>query len=222
MESQLHDVRAMRPLLAILTTFVFAAPQGVCADIRHVDFRNFTYLWAEAQEWSRHPEWLNPNHESEVTLKDGQWEMPDDDDDANAGEKRPLFAGLTLEEVKYGRLTGDPREAAIVVLRFDSGGTQYSYYVYVYVFQRNRPQLLAAFHAGDRSYFGLSRAYPSRGRLVVELFDPEHRIGDCCSDGLVRITFRWHHGKFEEAGARQFLKADSPTRLAVSIFGIHQ
>ena len=210
----------MRLLLAILAVFVFAAPQSVCADIRHVDFRNFTFPWSGSQGGSSHLEWLDPEQENDVTLKDGRWELPDDDSDE--GQKHPLFAGLTLEEVKYGQFTGGAREAAIVVLRFDSGGTQYSYYVYVYVFERNRPRLLAAFHSGDRSYFGLSRVYPSRGRLVVELFDPKHEEGDCCSDGIVRMTFRWRHGKFEGAGDRQFLKTDAPTRLPVSILGIHE
>jgi hypothetical protein len=180
----------MRLPLAILGAFVFAAPQSVFAHIHHVDFRNVTYPWAEPEGWSGHLEWLDPEEQRQVTLKDGRWALPEDADDYDGG-KRPLFAGLTLEEVKYGRLAGDARGIAIVVLRFDSGGTQYFYYVCVYTLERGRTRLLGYFHSGDRAYFGLSRVYLSDGRLVVELFDPEHRLGDCCSEGLVRMTFGW-------------------------------
>jgi len=73
-------------------------------------------------------------------------------------------------------------EQAIVVLRLNSGGTQYSHYVFAYSLQKGKPVLLGAAHCGDRSSFGLSRVWAQQQELVIELFNPEKRTGDCCSE----------------------------------------
>ena len=134
----------------------------------------------------------------------------------------PRFEGLTFESVQFANVTGDGGENAIVVLRFDTGGTQYSYYVYVYSSRAGHPKLLAYFHAGDRAYSGLYQVYGQNKQLVVELFDPQKKRGDCCSSGFVRTRYRWHRGKFEVTGPTEFGTPKVVSRLPVSVFGIHQ
>jgi len=56
---------------------------------------------------------------------DGKWREPDSDSDMP-------FNGLTLESVTLADVTADGINEAIVILRYDTGGTQYSHYVYIY------------------------------------------------------------------------------------------
>jgi hypothetical protein len=83
------------------------------------------------------------------------------------------------------------------------------------------PKLLAYFHAGDRAYLGLYRVYAQNKELDVELYDPNKRTGDCCSSGFIRTRYRWNAGKFEPVGKKEFGTSETPSRLAVSPFGIH-
>jgi hypothetical protein len=142
-------------------------------------FKKFEYPFAESEGWTHHLEWLKVDEPNKVRLVDGKWREPE------SGDDEP-FSGLTLESVEFGDATGDGKSEAIVVLRYDTGGTQYSYYVYIYSMQAKQPVLLAYFHSGDRAASGLYKAYPQRGELIVELFDPAKQQGDCCSQGFVR------------------------------------
>jgi hypothetical protein len=63
-----------------------------------------------------------------------------------------------------------------------------------------KPKLLAYFNAGDRAYYGLCRVFGESGKLVLELFDPDKREGDCCSTGIVRTRYKWRDGRFEAIG----------------------
>jgi hypothetical protein len=119
-------------------------------------------------------------------------------------------------------VTGAGRDDAIVVIRYDTGGTQFEYFVYIYTFTEGRPKLLAYFHAGDRSDSGLYQIYAQNKELVVELYDPSKRTGDCCSSGFIRTRYRWHLDNFEAVGKNEFATPRTPCRLPVSPFGIHQ
>jgi hypothetical protein len=149
----------------------------------------------------------------------GQWQ--DVRDDADDADNKP-FSGLTFEGVEFADVTGDGLTDAIVALRFDTGGTQYSDYVYIYSLVAGRPKLLAYFHSGDRANSGLYRVYGQAGNLVVELFDPEKESGDCCSSGFIRTRYRWKNGRFEKFGAREFGTPRAPSRLPVTVFGTHK
>jgi hypothetical protein len=137
-------------------------------------------------------------------------------------ESSAPFSGLTLEEVRFDDVTGEGLTDAIVVLRFDTGGTQYSHYVYIYALAAGKPKLLAWFHSGDRAASGLYRVYGQDGKLVIELFDPGKREGDCCPSGFIRTRYRWHDGSFSPAGLPESGAASSPSRLRVNVFGLHE
>jgi hypothetical protein len=211
----------MAVLLLLSLSFVFAAPQSVYKSIRDVDFKNFTFCWDQDTGWASEFRWLGSRRCEQVSLINGRWQepMPKDERDDEPGFSRP-FAGLIFEEVQYVRLMPGS-EQAIVVLRLNSGGTQYSHYVFLYSLKDKQPRLLAAAHCGDRTYFGLSRIYVERRRMVLELFDPERRIGDCCSEGVIRREYRWRKGRFQEVSLPVYEKAPSVSRIPVDMFGQH-
>jgi len=117
------------------------------------------------------------------------------------GREYVQYEGFTLQSVNFADLTGDGQEEAIVVLHYRTGGTQQTDYVYIYSFAAGKPKLLSYFHAGDRAYSGLCKVIGDHAELVVELFDPEKRSGDCCSSGIVRTRYRWEQGQFKAVGA---------------------
>jgi hypothetical protein len=204
----------MRPLLTGLLLYAsigFAAAQ---TNIRQVDFKNFSYPWTHSFRWPSKLVWLDMSKEKHVWLVNGR-RLHDSGNGIT-------FSGLTLEEVQFADVTGDGQTDAVVVLRYDTGGTQYSNYVYIYSFAGGKPKLLACFHSGDRAASGLYRVYEQKGKLVVELFDPEKSTGDCCSSGFIRTRYQWHNTKFVAVGAQEFGTPTAPSRLPVTAFGMHQ
>jgi len=177
------------------------------------DFKNFRYPWSHYSGWPHELEWLDASETEHIQLKDGRW--------ADAVDPGLTFTGLTLENVQFADVTGDGRPEALATLRYDTGGTQYSHYVYIYSLADKSPKLLAYFHSGDRSYWGLYRVYGRGGKLVVELFDPEKRTGDCCSHGFVRTIYQWRGGRFQQVGAKQSGTPPAPSRIPVTVFGTH-
>jgi hypothetical protein len=189
-------------------------------NLGHVDFRNYSYPWSGTPSWSDHLQWLDPSGGKKVHLTDGHWSDQTELDELPEGSI-PI-PGLQLESVKFGDVTGAGQDDAIVVIRYDSGGTQFSYFVYIYSFVKVRPNLLAYFHAGDRASSGLYQVYAQNMQLVVELFDPSRKTGDCCASGYIRTRYRWESGKFKVTGPREFGKPKVSSRLPVSTFGLHQ
>lgn len=204
-----------RLLLAIAfsaAAFLPANPSTAQADIRQVDFKNFSYPWSGSLR--SEPGWLDMSRERLVRLTNGR-RLRD------SGNGMTL-EGLTLEEVQYADVTGDGQTGAVVVLRYETGGTMFFYYVYIYSFAAAQPKLLACFHSGERADSGLYRVYGQEGKLVIELFDPRKQSGDCCSTGFVRTRYAWRNGKFLAAGAKEFGTPKTTSRLPVSVMGIHQ
>jgi len=187
----------------------YAASQ---TDIRHIDFKNFSYPFSDSM--SDEPEWIDMSHEESIRLTNGS-----NLSDSGNGMTNE---GLTLEEVQFADVTGDGQTGAIVVLRYDTGGTMFSYYVYVYAFAAGKPKLLACFHAGDRANSGLYMVYGQNGKLVLELYDPDKSAGLCCSTGFIRTRYIWRNRRFLQVGAKEFGKPKTTSRLPVSVMGIHQ
>lgn len=151
-----------------------------------------------------------------VRLVSGRW---DERDEAERREGEEI-SGLMLEEVQYARLSSDAKEDAISVLRYDSGGTQNHYWVYIYSADDSGPKLLGFFHAGDRAHLGLDRIFVNDRVLHVLLFDPRFQQGDCCSDGDLDFRFRWNGQGFQSVGAPIPSHAPLSSRRPVSVFGV--
>lgn len=178
----------MKAFLAELALLVVLGAAGKPHDIHEVDFRNFSYPIPIAGSTLGHDRlvWLSPYTVRHVKLVNGK-----------------SSSGFSFQSEQFGDVLGNHREQAIVVLRFDTGGAQNTNYVYIYSFVAEGPKLLAYFHTGDRAFSGLYRVYGENGLLVVDLFDPDMRSGDCCSSGYVRTRYRWQGGRFQPFGPRE-------------------
>lgn len=207
-------------LLSCVYALTAAAPTK--QTIRQIDFANLSYPWVEPRELQSSTEWLKKSNRDEVQLIKGRWTEAENERGGTSDLPRLPFSGLVLESVEFGDVTGDQREQAIAALRYDSGGTETLYFVYIYSLKDGKPDLLGYFHTGDRANNGLYRVYADGGNLVVELFDPAKQTGDCCSSGFMRTRYRWHDGAFVATGQPEPGTPQSSSRLRVSTFGIHQ
>lgn len=203
-------------LAAIVLSCMMGWSQSHSAGLRDIDFKNFSYPWVHPDSWPDHLQWMSLNLKEHIHLVDGKWDERDDSDRADGLQ----FSGLKLEGVQYAKLSRDQSEDAIVVLRYDSGGTQYHYWVYIYGIAGGTPNLLGFFHVGERAAYGLSRVFAKDRILNVQLFDPKFRQGDCCSSGSVNYRFRWNGHGFEAMGNPVSGHVDSESRRPVSVFGL--
>ena len=191
--------------------------QANSADLRATDFKNFAYPWVHPNGWPDHLQWMSLRLDSSIRLVDGKW------DERSAADRIAgvPFSGLTLEEVQFANLSSDQTQDAIAILRYDSGGTQYHHWVYIYGDEEGHPKLLGFFHAGDRAAHGLYRVAAKDKILNVDLFDPSLQQGDCCSSGYLDNRFRWSGRGFEEVGPPIPATPGQLSRLPVSMFGVH-
>src|SRR5260370_34965863 len=195
-------MRSLTLGLLILGSSGFATAQQ---NIRQVDFKNFTYPLSDTLLGHDRLAWLDMQREGHsntkpIHLVNGQ-DLTKSSSFVMDGHEYTQWEGFTLESVEFADVTGEGKKDALVVLHYASGGTQKTHYVYIYSFDDGKPKLLAYFHSGDRAYFGLRKVYGENGQLVVELFDPEKRSGDCCSSGFVLPRAKWHNGRLEAVGA---------------------
>jgi hypothetical protein len=203
-------------LLAFVLTFTMGWPQSSSANLRTVDFKNFSYPWIHPHSWPDHLQWMSLRLKPHIQLVNGKWDEGDDSDMASSSQ----FSGLTLEGVQFVSLSGGGSEDAIVVLRYDTGGTQYHYWVYIYGNSGGTPKLLGFFHAGDRAQYGLYRVFEKNRILNVSVFDPKFQEGDCCSSGYRNYQFRWNGEGFDAVGNPTAGRTHLTSRRPVSIFGL--
>jgi hypothetical protein len=155
--------------------------------IRQIDFDNFSYAWSDAkppedvhQPWH----WFTPAPDRHFRAVNGVHHFYLRDQDIYVREHSPL---VSVDSVNYGDLDGDGVEEAVVALNYSTGGTQNWDYLYVYKLENGQPQLLARTQTGSRGYGGLVRAFVRNQLLIVDFADPERRVGDCCSEGYIRV-----------------------------------
>jgi len=202
-----------------LTLFASAAAgwsQPSSAGIRSVDFKNFTYPWLDPHGWPNHMQWISPSLRSTIRLVNGRWDQRDAADKA----ENQQFVGLTFEDINYASFSGQSSESAIVVLRYESGGPPFHYWVYIYGFTNGAPSLMGFFHAGDRAYNGLYRVFEKDHLLDVELYNPDLKEGECCSTGYIEFQYRWNGSNFEVAAKTKKGMIDASAKRPVSIFGL--
>jgi hypothetical protein len=169
-----------RPVVAKpLVTFVYP-PQTVRTEatfIHDVDFRNFSYPWID----------FGPTN-SLFLLRSGKSVKSHVDE-----------MGVSFSSVRYGDLTGDGIEEALVLLDVSGGGSATWDLIYVYALQGGRLVLLAGFQPGERADGGLRRVAVENGELVLDL----NELGDsphCCPAVFTTSRYRWTAGQFVQTG----------------------
>jgi hypothetical protein len=180
----------------ILGVLILASvPLHAQKSIRQVDFKNFSYPLSSHLLGHARLQWLDtsqggPIKGPPIRLVNGV-----------AGKEAAGSTGFTLQSVEYADVTGEGKDDAIVALRYDSGSTQNTHYVYIYSLANGHPKLLAYCHTGGGTNLGLYKAYGERGELVIEMLDRVSVPGNCCASGFVRMRYKWHDGGFAISGA---------------------
>jgi len=160
--------------------------------IRDVDFENFTYPL---------PKDLIDPTDRDKTFKLKNGERPE----TRFADGTVNEMGISLVgKIKYGDVTGDGREEAVIFMSILTGGTAMPGIIYVYTMQGNRPKMLWNLTTGDRAFGGYRNAYVQNGQLVIELFSPESGQGNCCSTKYIRTTYDWRGKRFKIKKKRTF------------------
>ncbi len=184
--------------ILLLFILVFTECESTATNtIREVDFKNFVYPWDDPEADSdNHTTWFWTQlpTETRVRLRNGKHRF-------TVPEGPSVAPTLNYWFVEYGHLDGHV-EAAAVALNYSPGGSMSWDYLFVYEMARGRLQLLARLRSGSRSSGGLLRTSFNQGALVLDFADADKRSGDCCSDGYIRVRYRWHDGHFSEEGPR--------------------
>jgi hypothetical protein len=165
------------------------------SSIRDVDFRNFTFNW--------YPGWADtPPGGRRVKLRDGEMNT------AFAYGKEPRKFFLIDEPIKYGDLTGDGREEAVVVLGIITSGTARPGALFVYTMDHGKPTRLFALETGDRWDHGYYNAYIQNSVLVVERYKPYTAVfrgekHDMSSSSFyIRDYYEWSGARFRKTKSR--------------------
>lgn len=188
-----------RVLLRILVLFLAVAVVIRAADyksVRDVDFKNFTYPWEDATGSSTW-EWVGLPQQGRVTLVNGIHRFIDPHADRVVREHSPY---VKFHFAVYGDLDGDGIDEAAVALNYSTGGTANWDYLYIYKLEHGRLTLLDRLESGSRAYGGLIRGFVQNKVLTLDFADPEKRTGDCCSNGYIRVHYRWATDRFLEEG----------------------
>ena len=196
-----------RIALTIFSFSVVTTSAQKLATVRQIDFDNFTYLSNDtSHDVPMNWKWLNSTPDKHFRMIDGIHHFYSAEQDSYERQHSPL---ISADSVTYGDLDGDGIEEAVVALNYSTGGTANWDYLYVYKLgQGGQIKLLARMQTGSRADGGLVRAFVRENLLVVDFADSDRRVGDCCSEGYVRVSYRWRDGAFVEEGKREHGKID--------------
>jgi len=190
-------------VLLAATALSGGAPKGT--GIRNTDFKNFSFPWEnnmrkppsyDVSPW----QWLIQLPQSRIHLVNGVHHFYEPNESQLERERAPR---VSVQGAAYGDLDQDGIEQAAVHLNYSSGGTQNWDYLYVYESVDGRARLMGILKSGERGYGGLYRTAIQNGLLVLDFADRDRRVGDCCSEGYIRVRYRWKNGAFLEEGPRE-------------------
>lgn len=173
-------------LSRMLITAIFALSAAAAngqADIRNVDFKNFTYS----------PYCIGKNP-VRVTVRDGEYLK---ETQMDGYVDRFSFA---VTDVAYGDLNTDGKDDAVVLGVCNTGGTGNFSEGFVYVAGGAKPILSARIPGGDRAYGGLRSTSISGGVLSVESNDVGEAGGACCPEYVITTRYSLNAGKLVPIG----------------------
>ena len=106
--------------------------------------------------------------------------------------------------VRYGDLTDDSKEEAVVVLGVITSGTARANLIFIYTMLREKPVRLWVYETGDRSDYGYHAAAIKEGQLAIERYKPEiieyqgqkHNMSR--SDTYIRDYYKWTGVEFKK------------------------
>jgi hypothetical protein len=193
----LHSCLRM-PLLYlafVIAIVLGSAPLPGANSIRQVDFKNFEYPLGRPGFPKSYWHWIPNIPPIKVKLSDGNHPFP--------SESPYQIPALQMISVTYGKLAGDNEDQAAVVLNYSTGGTANWEYLYIYKLEKGAPRLLAWLESGSRAAGGLVEVKIENGLLVLDFADAKRSLGECCSEGYIRVRYVWKNGQFVESGPRE-------------------
>ena len=172
----------MKIAVSVFATVVFLGLNVFSqADIRKVDFRNFTYLAYCAGEETE-----------KVTVKNGEYSKETKQD----GYTDHFY--FEVRGISYGDLTADGKDEAVIITNCNTGGTGQFTEGFIYTLKAGKPTLIARIPGGDRAYGGLRETRVENGQLVVESNDEGEAGGACCPEIIVTSKYKVAGGKLIE------------------------
>jgi hypothetical protein len=193
-------------VLAIVSLSALTTNAQKVVTVRQIDFDNFTYVWSDPSDgvpidWK----WISSTPDEPFRMIDGKHRFYSPEMDNYERQRSP---SISVVSVTYGDLDDDGLEEAVVALNYSTGGTANWDYLYVYKPEKYQVKLLARMRTGSRADGGLVRAFVRENLLIVDFADSDRRVADCCSEGYVRVSYRWQDGAFVEEGQRRHGKID--------------
>jgi len=160
---------------------------------RRPDFGNVECPWsnsfdrglASVTEWK----WLDLKGTTPLAVRSGRHDRTDS-------------GFLAFSSVTYGDLDGDGRDEAAVDLIRGSGGSATWHYLYVFRIEGAMPKPIALLRSGSRANGGLTGVAIDNRVLILEFNDPDFRTADCCSDGFIRVRYKYDGARFIETPPR--------------------
>lgn len=166
------------------------------APIGKYDFKNYTYPLPVG--------WQGAGIK-EVTLENGTFQMNKE------------HVGASYVGTKFGDVTSDGREEAMVVIRIDTGGSANPQIVYIFEWKDDKPEMIWYFRTGDRADGGIKDLRAENGELVLQLYGQDRYLigeletmripGDieqiCCPVYFTRTRYKWDGSVFKLQGKRE-------------------
>jgi len=192
-------------LLALVAAITLNISTPNASDIRSIDFKSFSFPWDEGMEdppsYGPSPwHWLKSLPESRIKVVSGIYHFYEPGQSPLERERAPL---LRVHAIAYGDLNTDGTEEAAIHLNYSTGGTQNWDFLYIYRLVGDHPEPMGILRAGSRADGGLYRTAIQSGLLVLDFADADRSVGDCCSEGYIRVRYRLKNGSFGEEGPRE-------------------
>jgi hypothetical protein len=160
--------------------------------IRNVDFGNFSYPWPKDMIAPQNPQ-------KTFTLRNGR--LPATRNSRGFIQEM----GVQLVSTIYGDTTADRIEEAIVVLSIVTGGSSLPNFIYIYTWRHNKTILLWSFVTGDRADGGLRDIRIENGKVLLEIYSPVDKMGDCCPKYFKRVWLAWAGNRFTQKEQKELV-----------------
>jgi hypothetical protein len=170
-------------ILAILFTAFCSLSLNAQANIRRIDFSNFTY-----------EPYCIGDEKKKITIKNGEFF---EEKEMNGYTDRFYFKASPAE---YGDLNNDGNDEAVILSVCNTGGTGNFSEGFIFELKNGKPHLLARIEGGDRADGGLRSAKIENDSLVVESNEPGEFGGACCPEFVVTRRYKLRGEKLTANG----------------------
>lgn len=179
------------------------------------DFKNYTYPLPRGWQGTLR----------EISLTNGKAPL------SMEVEERKI--GASYVRTKFGDVTGDGQDEALVIIKIETGGAALPQVIYIFEWKNNQPEMVWYFRTGDRADGGLRQMRAENGELVIELYGQDRYIfgdvetmkvtGDeeqlCCPTYFTRTRYKLTGSRFVLQGKRETYSIAEPNAPPIENMG---